>query len=90
MNPARLESFAEAYAVAVLQALVELDMHMGGQKPQEAALQTALGLLATIESHGLHAVEHYVVNTRGGAFRRTAESLGVDPTVTALQHYLEG
>ena len=90
MNPARLESFAEAYAVAVMQALVDLDMCVGGQKPQEAALQTTLNLLAMVEANGLHAIEHYVVNTRGGAFRRTAESLGVDPTVTALQHYLEG
>ncbi|MCR4302115.1 MAG: hypothetical protein NUV51_10930 [Sulfuricaulis sp.] len=90
VNPDRLAAFSECYAVAVLQAIVDLNLHIGSRKPQEAALDTTLNLLAMIEAKGLHAVEHYLVNTRGGAFRRTAEQLGIDPSPKALQHYLEG
>lgn len=90
MNPQRLQSFAEHYASAVLQAEVDLNVYTGGKKPQEHALETTLSMLDTIQSHGLAAVEHYVVNAKGGAFRHTAESLGLPPATRALQDYLDG
>lgn len=90
MNPARFQLFAEAYIVAVLQAVVELGPHLGGKSPQQYALDACLSMLDTTQTHGVEAVAHYVLNTRGGAFRHTAEALGVEPTAKALQHYLEG
>jgi len=87
VNPQRFETFADAYAVAVLRAITDLGMHTGGRPVQDYALDATLGLLATIEANGLKAVEHYAVNTRGGAFRHTAEALGVDPA--RLQHYID-
>jgi hypothetical protein len=90
MNPARLTAFQDAYAPAVLRAVVDLNLHRSGRSPQEYALDAALAMLDTIERRGVEAVEHYVINTRGGAFRHTAEALGVEPTARALQGYLEG
>ena len=90
MNPDRFAAFADAYAPAVLQAAVELGPHLHGLKVQEFALEAALAMLDMIQTAGVSSVEHYVLNTRGGAFRRTAETLGVEPTAKALQRYLEG
>lgn len=89
MNPSRLESFSEAYAPALLAAVVDLGPHLGGRSAQQYAFDTALEMIGIIQSHGVEAVSHYVLNARGGAFRHTAETLGIDPTVPALQHYLE-
>ena len=90
MNQERFDTFAEAYVVAVLAAVVELGPHLAGKTVQNYALDSALIMLGMVGDGGLDKIEHYVINTRGGAFRRTAETLGVDPTVKALQHYLEG
>lgn len=90
MNSSRLDSFSEAYVVAVLAAVVELGPHLGGKNAQEYALDASLDMLGTIQSHGIEAVEHYVINSRGGAFAHTARTLGIDPSLKALQHYLEG
>lgn len=90
MNPQRLSTFAEHYAVAILRAEVDLNAHTAPQTPQDHALATTLNLLDTIQSHGVAAVEHYVVNARGGAFRHTCEALGLPCTTRALQDYLDG
>jgi len=90
MNPARLESFAAAFAPAILRAEVDLNVHTAGKKPADHALDTTLSLLDMIQSKGIASVEHYVVNQRGGAFRHTAESLGIANTTRALQDYLDG
>ena len=90
MNPSRFQSFADAYAPAVLAAVVDLGPYLGGRTAQEYALNICLAMLGTIQTHGVSAVEHYVFNTRGGAFRRTAETLGIDPSTRSLQDYLEG
>jgi len=90
VNPTRLTAFQDAYAVAVLAAVVDLGCHTSGRTAQEFALDAALSMLYTIERQGVVAVEHYAINARGGAFRRTAEVLGVEPTARALQNWLEG
>jgi len=90
MNPTRFESFADAYTPAVLAAVVELKPHLAGQRAEDYTLAAALAMLNMIQARGVSSVEHYVINTRGGAFRRTAEVLGVEPTARALQNYLEG
>jgi hypothetical protein len=90
MNPDRLQPFAEAFAPAVLQAEVDLSVHMVGKTPQQHALDTTLLMLDMIQAGGIDSVSHYVIVTRGGALRRTAESLGIDNTTRALQDYLDG
>ena len=90
MNPQRLEAFAAAFAPAVLRAEVELNVHTAGKRPQEHALDTTLDLLDMIRSKGVESVAHYVINQRGGAFRHTADSLGLANTTRALQDYLDG
>lgn len=90
VNSDRLAAFADAYAPAVLAAVVDLGPHLHGQSAQEYALDACLSMLDMIQAKGLQSIEHYGINSRGGAFRRTAETLGVEPTVTALQHYLGG
>jgi hypothetical protein len=90
VNPARLESFAAAFAPAVLRAEVDLNVHTAGKRPADHALDTTLSMLDMISTRGIAAVEHYVVNTRGGAFRHTCEALGLANTTRALQDYLDG
>lgn len=90
MNPDRFDAFAEAYVVAVRDAVTDLSPHLCGKTVEVFALDSALIMLAMLQDKGIQSIEHYVLNTRGGAFRRTAEQLGIDPSAKALQHYLEG
>lgn len=91
MPPARLQSFAEAYAPAVMAAALDLAPHLCGRTADEYALDTTLAMLDQIERAGVHGVSDYIINTRGGAFRRTCDALGLDTTnpARALQDYLD-
>jgi len=79
MTPTRLQQFAEAYAPAVMAAAGELKPYSSGRTLEEYALDTTLAMLAQIEGAGVHGIEHYEINTRGGAFRLTCSALGVVP-----------
>ena len=91
VTPARFQAFAEAYAPAVMAATLDLAPFLGNKSANEFALDATLAMLDRIERAGVHGVDHYVLNTRGGAFRRTCEALGlgiVNPA-RALQDYLD-
>ena len=90
MNPSRFEAFSEAYVVAVLEVVVELGVCPTGQTPQDYALGASLAMLDLIQRGGIEAAKHYILNARGGAFYRTAKTLGVGSSPEALQHYLDG
>lgn len=93
MIDSRFQSFAEAYVLAVAEACRNLGMYREPRETvEQAALNTALVMLEQIKSKGIQAVESYVVNRFGGAFRATCAALGLaDKNYSrALQTYLEG
>lgn len=91
MNPTRLTAFSEAYAPAILQAIVESGVHIpAGETAQTHALGVTMDMLDMIQAKGVESVEHYFLNTRGGAFRLTCKALGIENSVRAMQNFLEG
>ena len=91
MNPARLEAFALAYAPALLAAVAVVRPTLqSGEKPEDYVLQVSMDMLDMIQAKGIAAVEHYYLNTKGGALQRTCETLGIENTTRAMQNYLDG
>ena len=91
MNPARFESFALAYAPAILQAAKECGVFVEpGVSIEDYALRTTLDMLDMIQAKGIESVQRYYLNTHGGAFRITCKALGLPDSTQALKNYLEG
>ena len=91
MNPERFKSFALAYAPAIRQAAVRSGVFLpAGETVEDYALRVTMDLLDMIESKGVESVEHYFLNTHGGAFREVGAELGVPGTTKQLQNYLDG
>jgi hypothetical protein len=90
MNPSRLERFAEAYAPALLEAVRASGCHLCGESAEAFTLGHATAMLDRLQRYGLQAIEHYYLNARGGAFRRTCEALGIECSSKSMEFYLEG
>lgn len=91
MNPARFESFALAYTVAIKQAAIRSGVFLApGESLEDYALRTTIDMLDMIEAKGAESVEHYYLNSYGGAFKAVAAELGIAATAPAIQAYLDG
>ena len=90
MNPARLQSFAEVYAPAIMQAHLLLGASMTRESPAEYALRATMGMLAALERAGVEGIAGYVLNTKGGALAVACQALGFEYTIRALEDYLDG
>ena len=91
MNPARFESFALAYAPAILLAAKAIGVHVEPDESiEDYALRTTLDMLDMIQAKGIESVQRYYLNTHGGAFRITCKALGLPDSTQALKNYLEG
>lgn len=88
--PARLDAFAQAYAEAVLAVLPEVQPMMHGQTAEEHACDVTLQMVDLIQRTGVDAMLGYYLNAIGGAFRLTAQRLGIDPTPRAMENFLGG
>ncbi|MDO8705376.1 MAG: hypothetical protein Q7J84_10565 [Sulfuricaulis sp.] len=89
MSPAQFQRFAEAYAPAVLAAVQELKPDLCGDTAEEYALAASMSMLDGIERAGVESISHYLLNSAGGAFRRTCEALGIPNTRRAMEQFLE-
>ena len=90
MNSTRFQTFALAYAPAVRQAAVSSGVHLlPGETVEDYALRVSIDMLDRIEAKGVEAVQHYYLNTYGGAFKTVAAELGIAPTTRAIQDYLD-
>ena len=91
MNPDRFESFALAYSPAIMQAARSCGVFLAsGESLEDYALRTTIDILDMIQAKGVESVQHYFLNTHGGAFRLTCSVLGIENTVKAMQNYLDG
>ena len=91
MNPAQFQRFAEAYAPAVLQAVVAGHAFVpGGQTPELYALETALAMLERLSQFGLPSIERYGLNRKGGALSNTCKTLGIENTPASIERFLAG
>lgn len=91
MNPTRFQAFALAYAPAIRQAAVRSGVFLPtGETVDDYALRVTMDMLDMIEAKGVESVEHYFLNTHGGAFREVGAELGVPGAAKALQNYLDG
>lgn len=90
INPDRLQSFALAYAPAVLEAVKAVGPWMGRQSAEDYAVRIALANLETLQRAGVEALMQYYLNATGGAFRLTCDALGLPCSVQAVENYLGG
>ena len=88
VDPARLQAFAEAYAPSVRQAVDQLRSWTGDLSKDDYAVAMTVEMVAAVERAGIAGIEHYYLNTKGGALRLTASALGVE--VEQLDIYLRG
>ena len=88
MNPTALQRFSEALALAVLQAVPILQPDLHGETAEEWAVNTTLALLDQVQRRGIQGIEHYGINTCGGALRLVCTALGL-PNIRALEDFLE-
>lgn len=91
MNPDRFQTFALAYATAVKTAAIRSGVFLvPGETIDDYALRITITMLDMIESKGVESVEHYYLNTYGGAFRAVGAELGIPGTAKGIQNYLDG
>lgn len=91
MNPVRFQTFALAYTTAIKDAAIKSGVFLTpGETVEGYALQVTMDMLDMIEFKGAEAVEHYYLNTYGGAFRAVGAELGIAGTAKAIQNYLDG
>ena len=90
VDPERLQQFALAYAPAVLDALRSMGPWNGAITVEAYAIEITQAMAAAIERAGVSAVEHYYLNSRGGALRQAGLALGLDGSTEALAHFIGG
>lgn len=90
MNPARFKAFAAAFTPAVLQAVVDLGPYLAGKTVQQYAEEAARAMLVMVETNDIEVIEHYSLNTKGGAFRLTCDALGIANDLRSIRSYLDG
>ena len=91
MNPARFQTFALAYTTAIKDAAVRSGVFLTpGENINDYALRVTMGMLDRIETLGVESVQHYYLNTYGGAFRAVGVELGIPGTAKGIQNYLDG
>ena len=88
MNPSRLITFAEAYAVGLV-AAIKRRPHQYQLKlddtPESYAMRVCLKVAELIEASGLQFIQ-----TETDSFRRACESLQIEHSESAIRAYLEG
>ena len=90
INPERLQRFTLAYAPSVLRAVHELKSWTGDLSPEEYAVAMTEGMVAAVQRAGVPGIEHYYLNTQGGALRYTCAELGIEVSTVALEDFIGG
>jgi hypothetical protein len=89
VNPARFQSFAEAYITALVSAVEHVKPFLqSGETAEQYALDTALVMLEQLQRKGIDAIAPYLLNIQGGALSATCAALGVLNTSRAIDNYL--
>ena len=88
MNPARVQSFLEAYAQGLCLAITKRP-HKYALKPDDTpesyAVRVAIHTAGLIEQYGMQ-----FLNTEADGFRRACKLLGIEHSEAAIRAYLEG
>lgn len=90
VDPERLQEFAVAYVPAVKAAAIEIRAWLGHQTLDAYAVDVALLMHNAIQQGGIRSIAHYDLNTRGGAFRLTCQTLQIEDSVDALEDFIGG